>query len=146
MSMADQIASRVTGVRNHYAIEPENASYNCSSHSGAPRTGSCSSFVDARIRRLNQARQEVLRSLSHVRFAEACEEPLHSRARSDFTLLLAADSVRQREQPAVATGLVRRRGDYVAEIIFVLLADSPAIGKLREFHVQHWTLYRRGTP
>jgi hypothetical protein len=57
VSMADQVTSRVADVRHRYAIEPENAGYYCSSHSGAAWTGSCSCIVHARIRRLNQARQ-----------------------------------------------------------------------------------------
>src|SRR5208283_2808280 len=91
-------------------------------------------------------REQVQRRLTLGGFTETGEETLHGRTGSDFTLLLAADSVRQRKQPATLAGLIRRLRKQVAEIVFIVLADSSAIGKLREFHFQHRVHFRRGTP
>jgi hypothetical protein len=95
---------------------------------------------------LNQARQQVQWRLTRWGFAEACEDTLYGCVRSNFTLLLSADSVRQREQPAILAGLLRRLRDYVSEVVLIVLADSSAIGKLREFYFQHRIQCRRGRP
>ena len=102
--------------------------------------------MHTRICSLNQARQQVQWRLTRWGFAEACEDTLYGCVRSNFTLLLSTDSVRQREQPATLACLLRRLGHYVSEIILIVLADSSAIGKLSEFYFQHRIQCRRGTP
>jgi hypothetical protein len=46
---------------------------------------------------------------------------------------VTADAVREDEQPAVRAHLRERRGGGISKEVFVVVADSPDVGAVREF-------------
>jgi hypothetical protein len=60
------------------------------------------------------------------------EERLHCCAGRNLALLLATYSVGERKQPAMRLLLLRGFGEYATQVVFVVVAYSPAVGSLNK--------------
>jgi len=65
------------------------------------------------------------------------EQSFHRGPGSDFTAILAADSVGESEQPSQNPSFVGGSGSSVAKEILIVLANFPRIGEFCEFQFQH---------
>ena len=68
-------------------------------------------------------------------FAEACEHGFNGKPRGDFALLLAANAVREREEPALRLDLRGRGGYDVADEVLVVIAGQARVGEFGEFQL-----------
>ena len=50
---------------------------------------------------------------------------------------VTAHTVSQRKQPAMRTSLLRVGGDYMAQVVFVVIPQLSVVGERRELYVEH---------
>jgi len=66
---------------------------------------------------------------------EAFQNAIDGCVRSNFTEVVPADAIGDREQPSARTRVFRRRWRNVSEIIFIALAYSAYVRELRKFDI-----------
>jgi hypothetical protein len=70
---------------------------------------------------------------------KSIDQVLDRRPRGHFPFFMAADSIRHGKHPPVRARLRGTRGDIVANIVFIVIANAPDIGSFHEFYVKHMT-------
>ena len=98
---ADQVTTRISHVRDGCPVEAQRACDHRGRHGNSARPGRHPGLVDAHVGGLHQTRQYSRLGLAGRGAAKSFEHALDGGARGDFSQVLAAYAVGQREQPAM---------------------------------------------
>ena len=99
--LADQIATRIAGVRHDNAIVAESARNQCGCHGRAARTVGASGLVNLYVGLLGQAHQERAEPFGRGSRAKARRKILDRGLRCYFPFLASAHSIGQHEKPSM---------------------------------------------
>jgi hypothetical protein len=137
VAVAEEIAAGVADVGDDGRVEAQGAGDEGGSHAAATGVTGVAGLVDGVVGVLHQAREErgVHDALGNL--AEAGEHGVDREARGDLAVFVAAHAVGEDEEPAVAVDLGGRRGNDLAEGVFVPFTGAAAVGELGKFEFEH---------
>src|SRR5215831_10087775 len=114
-AVANEVAARVSDMRDHGTIGPQRAGNDRGRHARL-RCRRAARFIDLQVSRLNRTGKQSLMRLTALGTREAVQYGFDRELRRHFTLLLSSDSVSQYEHTSMRAQLLGSIGQQIAEI------------------------------